>query len=415
MLADIDPALSIHNLLHSRQITTEFQPVFSVRQKSMVGVEALSRGLVPGRSAILPAVLFQLAAAQGLTGRFDELCREEALRRFTALTDRADDLILFLNLDLRGMEDPDSLALALRQLVMSADLPPSHVAIEIVEAEIGDVGRVRGLASLLRACGFLIVLDDVGAGHSNLDRIPVIQPDILKVDRTLISQIDKDFHKRETLKSLVSLSRRIGALVVAEGVETEREAIVSLELGADLLQGYFLCEPREDGAVQGDARTAAAAHVDCLARRFKDYMVDKINERKVQHKRLNVIMDQILCQLAQAHVDQFEGSLRTIIQQQSNVECLYVLDQAGIQVTDMICSKTHPQRTGGVLFRPATKGADHALKEYFYLLLNVGLQKYTTDPYVSLVSGYRCRTISTCFRDARADQVYVLCMDAVWE
>ena len=62
-------------------------------------------------------------------------------------------------------------------------------------------------------------------------------------------------------------------------------------------------------------------------------------------------------------------------------------------------------------FRPAPKGTDHSLKEYYYVLIDVELQKYTTDPYVSLASGNLCRTISTCFRDAANNRLYVLCVD----
>ena len=108
---------------------------------------------------------------------------------------------------------------------------------EFLEARLEDVGRFGALADALREHGFLVVLDDVGAGHSNLDRIPLFRPDVIKVDRSLISGVGDDFYKQETLKSLVNLSRRIGALVVAEGIETDAEAIVALELGVDLLQG----------------------------------------------------------------------------------------------------------------------------------------------------------------------------------
>ena len=63
------------------------------------------------------------------------------------------------------------------------------------------------------------------------------------------------------------------------------------------------------------------------------------------------------------------------------------------------------------MFRPARKGTDHSLKEYYYVLIDVELQKYTTDPYVSLASGNLCRTISTCFRDAAQNRTFVLCVD----
>jgi hypothetical protein len=68
---------------------------------------------------------------------------------------------------------------------------------------------------------------------------------------------------------------------------------------------------------------------------------------------------------------------------------------------------------GCALLHPAPKGADHSLKEYYYVLLDVELHKYTTEPYVSLASGSVCRTISTYFRDAHDDKMYLLCIDVI--
>ncbi len=102
-----------------------------------------------------------------------------------------------------------------------------------------------------------------------------------------------------------------------------------------------------------------------------------------------------------------------MIRRYPQVEALYVLDEAGIQVSDTVCSFDPSAPTGRMMFRPALKGADHSLKEFYYVLLDVELQKYTTDPYVSMASGNICRTISTCFRDANNNKMYILCIDVV--
>ena len=180
----------------------------------------------------------------------------------------------------------------------AAGLLPRNVAVEFLEARLEEVARFGALAAELRQLGFLVVLDDVGAGHSNLDRIPLFRPHVIKVDRSLISGVRDDFYKQETLKSLVSLSRRIGALVVAEGIETEEEAISALELGADLLQGFFLSRPQPATAFDDGVR--AASSVERLARNFKGHMVGEINERKRQHRRFNVIQNRMLCDLTNA-------------------------------------------------------------------------------------------------------------------
>ncbi len=390
-------------------VTTHFQPIFSVRQKSIVGMEALSRGKASNGRLIPPYDLFKMAADANLSAELEDLCRKTAVRTFSSLAERPDELLLFLNLDLAVTDDHEELPSALAALVRDSNLLPRNVAVEFLESRLEDVERFRALADALRGHGFLVVLDDVGAGHSNLDRIPLFRPDVIKVDRSLITGVRDDFYKQETLKSLVNLSRRIGALVVAEGIETEEEAIVALELGADLLQGFFLSRPQPASAFDDGVRVASG--IERLAQRFKSHMVDEINERKRQHRRFNVIQNGILCDLTNAKATEFDEILLHLIDDFPKVECVYVLDDTGIQVTETICNTAITQRPGAAMFRPARKGADHSLKEYYYVLIDVELQKYTTDPYVSLASGNLCRTISACFRDAANNRLYVLCVD----
>jgi EAL domain-containing protein (putative c-di-GMP-specific phosphodiesterase class I) len=372
VVPDREPPPSLRRLLDTDAITTHFQPIFSVRQKAVVGMEALSRGLMSDGRLISPYELFKMAAAERLGAELEGTCRKAAVQNFAGLASQPDELLLFLNLDLGATDDHQELPSALERLVRDAHLLPRNVAVEFLEARLEDVGRFGALAEALRAQGFLVVLDDVGAGHSNLDRIPLFRPNVIKVDRSLISGVRDDFYKQETLKSLVNLSRRIGALVVAEGIETEEEAIVALELGADLLQGYFLSRPQPGAAFDSGVRVARG--IETLAQRFKSHMVGEINERKRQHRRFNVIQNGILCDLTNAKASEFDPILRNIIDDFPRVECVYVLDDAGIQVTETICNAAVAQRPGTAMFRPARKGTDHSLKEYYYVLIDVELQ-----------------------------------------
>jgi EAL domain-containing protein (putative c-di-GMP-specific phosphodiesterase class I) len=350
-----------------------------------------------------------MAADEGLTLDLDRLCRQTAIRTFAQL-ERHEDLILFLNIETSSVEEDSNALDEILRHTSDASLSPRNIAIEILESAFEDAGRLSRCLEGFRSEGFLLVLDDVGTGYSNLDRIPLIKPDILKLDRTLIQGIDKDYHRQETFKSLVQLARRIGALVVAEGVETQSQAIIALELGADLLQGFFLGMPEKQGSL---ACQESAACVDALARRYKTHMIERINQRKLQHRKFNIILNEILCELSKCSAEDFDDVLRTTISQYDNVECIYVMDESGTQVTSTVCNHRVPHKNNGIMFRPAPKGADHSLKEYYYVLLDVELNKYTTDPYVSLASGNLCRTISTCFRDARNNKMYILSIDVL--
>jgi EAL domain-containing protein (putative c-di-GMP-specific phosphodiesterase class I) len=410
----VDLDTPLRRLIQDRGVTTHFQPIFSARQKAVVGVEALARGVRADGSLVPPTRLFKMAAEESLSVVVEGLCRESAVETFARLDGRLDELLLFLNLDLVGQPEPEALPDELERLVARAGVAPTSVAVEFLEARLDDVARFASLAAGLRARGFLVVLDDVGAGHSNLDRIPLFRPDVIKIDRSLITGVNADYYKQETLKSLVGLSRRIGALVVAEGIETEGEAITALELGADLLQGFYLSRPQAVTAFAAGGIARVSSEVEALARKFKSHMVGAINGRKLQHRRFNVILNRILCDLGNTEAAEFDEILARIIPEYPTVECIYVLDDAGVQVTETIWNGADgpllPQ-PGGALFRPAPRGTDHSLKEYYYVPLDVELQKYTTDPYVSLASGNLCRTISTCFRDAGNNCLYVLCVD----
>jgi EAL domain-containing protein (putative c-di-GMP-specific phosphodiesterase class I) len=94
-----------------------------------------------------------------------------------------------------------------------------------------------------RDAGYLVALDDIGKGHSNLDRIFLLKPDIIKVDRSIVTKIESNYHQQEVFKSMVQLARRIGALVVAEGVETRDEALHCVECGAICCRGTSSLNP----------------------------------------------------------------------------------------------------------------------------------------------------------------------------
>lgn len=439
------PRPTVREILAASAVVTHFQPIYSAKQKAVVGVEALSRGRNPVTSEMVPpAELFALARAEQLGLELEVLCRDTALRTFAALrhpvrgtgeTERcypmarsgpqglilflnvdseasgispAGNGILFLNFDASVERHIEPSAEALMRRVQRFGIDPRGVAIEILESQFEDIDRLKWLARSLHQCGFLLVLDDVGAGHSNLDRIPIIRPDVLKIDVSLIRQIDRDYHKQETVKSLTHLARRIGALVVAEGIETEAETLTAMELGVDLLQGFYLARPQPPDAI---ANALDGAAIGALADRYKRYMVAKINQRKLQHRRYAIVLNMLLCELGKADVADFDAILTSLIGDHPMVECLYVLDESGRQVTDSICN-FDPSATGHrVMFQPAPRGADHSLKEFYYVLLDVELQKYTTDPYVSLASGHLCQTISTCFRDINNNKLYILCVD----
>lgn len=116
---------------------------------------------------------------------------------------------------------------------------------EINESMVKDINSLQTFISLHRSYGFIIAMDDIGAGHSNLNRVAIVRPDFLKIDRALVKDLDKEYYKQEVFKSLINLARNTGALVVAEGVEGMEEAIAAMDFGVDMIQGFHFSVPRE--------------------------------------------------------------------------------------------------------------------------------------------------------------------------
>lgn len=138
----------------------------------------------------------------------------------------------------------------LRDAAIAADDDPiaSHahpVYLEITESATLDHHDLcaRVLAPACARTGAHLVVDDLGAGYSNLLRIAELEPKVVKLDRTLVTGIEKSARKRSLVGSIVELFHRLGAKVAAEGVETRDELAALRDAGVDLGQGYFLARP----------------------------------------------------------------------------------------------------------------------------------------------------------------------------
>jgi EAL domain-containing protein (putative c-di-GMP-specific phosphodiesterase class I) len=130
--------------------------------------------------------------------------------------------------------------------VKAYSLNPGDIVIEINESRTDDMAALTNFVERYKRYGFIIALDDIGSGFSNLNRIPLLNPDIIKIDRFILRDMNCDHYKKEVFKSLVSLASNTGALVIAEGIETSHEAILAAELGADMIQGFYFAKPENN-------------------------------------------------------------------------------------------------------------------------------------------------------------------------
>ncbi|MEB2312972.1 MAG: EAL domain-containing protein [Sorangiineae bacterium] len=211
-----------------------YQPIVEPRRHVVYGFEALMRSNEPS----LPHPGAVLDAASRLA-RLEELGRSVRARAANPMLESAAAGALFVNLHVRDLLDP----------TLTSDASPlsrlaDRVVLEITErAALDEVGDVRPRIRRLREMGFRIAIDDLGAGYSGLTSFAQLEPEVVKLDMTLVRGIDSSATLRKVVRSMTSLCHDMNILVVAEGVETTAERDTLVELGCDLLQGYLFAKP----------------------------------------------------------------------------------------------------------------------------------------------------------------------------
>lgn len=401
--------LDLKVLLDREMVEVHFQPIFSIREKKIVGFEGLSRGVHPVSGKLIPPLaLLKIAKEAGLTLDLDRLFRKKILEAFKTCCPQPHDLFLSLNFE-TSVIDKEVGTLHLIHLCRQLGLDPSSIVIEILESKVKSVEALAKFVHIHREHGFLIALDDVGKGHSNLDRIPIIQPDIIKVDRSLVTNLQDDYYRQEIFKALVNLSQKIGALTLAEGVETEQETLASLELGADLLQGYYFSEPQEPSQ---DFAGQVGRAMELVADKFRKHMVEKFNIRKIQHERFGLMVESLVKDLSASAEHELDGKVSSALLDHPIAKAIYVLDGNGLQCSIMSCKTDQQPRKG--IFRLPHKGTDYSLRDYYYALMDPGFHRetYTSDPYISPATGLFCVTISARFQD-KGGASRILCVDVI--
>jgi len=380
-----------------------------VLDRRIAGLEALARASDPTtKQPISPLTLFEAAQAQGLTLRLDRLCRERAVEDFVsaALPDEGEPL-LFLNLDVSILKEGIVGSGHLIRLLERHGLPARRVAIELIESKISDLRATHRFLDTHREHGFLIALDDVGAGNSNFDRILDLRPDILKLDRSLVSAIDRDYRKQEAFSCCTRIAQKLGIVVIAEGVETEAEALGCLERGAELMQGYYFarpCAPTPDWPIND-----GLARVKGLEAILKQRKLEQFLARKGLYRSYNAAAGDICEAVAATAEDGWGNAITAQLARHPFVECAYVLNEAGVQITDTIFAPGRRGRRPCPLFAPGKVGSRQGTKEYF-LCLGPQQQRYVTDPYVSRATGTLCVTFSSYVR-LPTSRLVVVCVD----
>ena len=227
----VDSHLALQRLVSADDLSVVFQPIVDLQDGALFAYEALVRCRKPELSS--PPVLFEQAVAAGCVGRLGRMIREIAVPLATRRP-------VFLNVHPQELQegwlvrpdDPIYLHDHSVYLEITESVPLTHydLCIDVLR----DV-RARG--------GLHLVVDDLGAGYSNLKRIADLEPKVVKLDRDLVYGVDRSPRQQQLVASVVRLCMDLDAVVVAEGIETEAELSALADTGTHYGQGFLFARP----------------------------------------------------------------------------------------------------------------------------------------------------------------------------
>jgi len=231
--------MQLRTIIDEKNIRTVFQPIVNLASRQPIGYEALARG--PKETFFEnPVNLFALATEVSMAYELDTLCLSLAVKRASPFINRQ---LLFLNIDPSVI---NSGYLKNLEFLQGSPLAPSQICIEITERTfITNFEKLAASLNSLKPMGVMIVIDDLGEGYSSLKAIVELKPTFIKVDISLIRNIDVDIIKQSLMQVISELAKKINSVLIAEGIETEEEFKTLVSLGVQFGQGFLFAKPVE--------------------------------------------------------------------------------------------------------------------------------------------------------------------------
>jgi diguanylate cyclase (GGDEF)-like protein/PAS domain S-box-containing protein len=222
-------------------LMVHYQPIVNLATGHIEGFEALARLLSSAGNLISPAEFIPLAEAQGLVDRVLERVLDDATSRVAEWSHLSPSLYVSVNVSARSINA--QIVERVTAALARHDLPTSSLKLELTESVlVGPTPSVIEALDTLRQSGVGLYLDDFGTGYSSLAYLHQFPADRIKLDRTFVMALDGQ-RMPEIVQTIVSLSQRIGAAVIAEGIETRTQLGALRQLGCEAGQGFFFAPP----------------------------------------------------------------------------------------------------------------------------------------------------------------------------
>jgi diguanylate cyclase (GGDEF)-like protein/PAS domain S-box-containing protein len=238
--------IELRRALAQGELRVYYQPIVSLADRAITGVEALARWQHPQRGLVSPVDFIPLAEETGLIVPIGQWVLEQACLQVRKWRDQNPlycDLVVSVNLSARQFQTPDLVAEIVRA-VRDARLEPQALKLEITESTVmQDPEAAADTLRELKALGFLLAIDDFGTGYSSLSYLKRFPVDTLKIDRSFVDGLGADLQDTAIVRSVVDLAQALDVTVTGEGIETAAQEAELRSLGCDGGQGFLFARP----------------------------------------------------------------------------------------------------------------------------------------------------------------------------
>jgi len=365
----------------NKELYSVFQPIYSFSNQACIGAEVLVRGKSTSNSEPI-SVKECLTTPISISHReYTQSLTRTHLKNWKSKSSGQN--WIFLNLDFQHLDSVNDLCIS--DLLNDLGINGNELVIEVVESEIQDDVLFQNLIQNIRKSGCLIALDDFGAGHSNVDRIWKAQPDIVKLDRQVLLEATKSIRSQSILRNLTRLIQQSGSIALLEGVETEEQALLAMDVGVDLVQGFYFAKP-ERGFVYSTGENLVSE----VTFAYTEYQKERKFVEKIQRSGYEPLFESLYGLNSALNLEEEMLS----VSQLSFVKRFYILDLNGFQVSEEYELEEHDysKKNGNVLKKG--KGLCWKNRRYFVKATQNQKQVYISKPYRSLIDIELCLTLS---------------------
>ncbi|OIU72453.1 EAL domain-containing protein [Rossellomorea aquimaris] len=228
-------------LIQEGEFVSYLQPIMELGKYELFAYESLLRSADPSRR-INPGELFKAAELTGFHSMLDQRARKTAIESRVGNIEKG--VKSFINFLPSTIYNPEYCLKHTFHIVDKYGVNPEDLVFEVVETEkIADISHLKSVLEVYKREGMKVALDDVGSGFATIEMLSLLQPDIVKIDRSYISGCDRNPDKQQFLRTVIHTAGELGISVLAEGIERKEELAFCKEIGVNYGQGYLIGKP----------------------------------------------------------------------------------------------------------------------------------------------------------------------------